>query len=293
MLKDDLDAWLADCAQAKKPATVDFYRSRSLWIRSAFGAKAWADLTAPQVLAALDQANRWPNNLRKAPDTCRGNIIAWDQFQKWALETGRIEEPVTTKPIKKPAGRLREILPSPADIQRILAHASAEFAALYQALLFTGARPGELCRATIADYDPKRRVISLKDHKTVGKTHRPRIIPLSEPCTDIVRTAIGRRRTGPIFLRADGQPWEVFVLSATFRRLRKKCLVDRRVVLYSTRHNLATQLCRAKGIHAAAAVLGHAGLQTIKRYVHHDSQELVEYVDALQSAPAEKPPKAA
>jgi len=295
MLAHDLDAWLADVAQRQKPATVDFYRRRALWIRHTFGKRDWSDLTAPLVLQAIDQANRWPNNLQKAPDTCRGNIIAWDQFQKWALDTGRLSEPVTTKKIKKPAGRLREVLPSPEDIRRILAAASPAFAAIYQALLFTGARPGELCRATIADFDRKRRVISLKEHKTAGKTHRPRLIPISEPCLEILTAAIAGNKTGPIFRRKDGEGWTVPHLSASFRRLRKSCLVDRRVVLYSTRHNLATELCRAKGIHAAAAVLGHKGLQTIQRYVHPGAKDLVDYIDALNAPPEDPqaPPKAA
>lgn len=292
MLRDDFAAFCADVASNRKPATVDFYRRRGAWVVATFGDRDWPDLTAPLILQALDQANRWPNKLHKAPDTCRGNIIAWDQFQKWALETGRIAEPVTTKPIKKPTGRMREVLPTADDIRRILAAASPAFSTIYQALLFSGARPDELCRATVADYNATKRVISLKDHKTAGKTKRPRQIPISKPCAAIVAEAIAGRKTGPIFLTTNGQPWCTARLSATFRALRKKLLIDRRVVLYCTRHHLATELCRAKGIAVAAAVLGHAGLQTIKRYVHQSAEELVDAVDSLDQA-AENPPRKA
>lgn len=280
MIAAELDAWLADLGERHKLTTVRFYRQRSRWIRAAFGSCEWADLTSQRVLQALDQANRWSTGRRKAPDTQRANMIAWEQFQRWAVDTGRLRAPLVMH-IKKPAGRRRELLPTSEDIRRILTHASPAFAAIYQALLFTGARPGELCAAQVRDLDRTRRIIIRRDHKTANKIGRPRWIPVSQACLQVIDEHLAGRQTGPIFLTPRGRPWTVARLSQTFRALRRRCLIDRRVVLYSTRHLLATQLCQAKGIAAAAGVLGHKGLQTIARYVHHDPTELVGYVDAL------------
>jgi integrase len=289
MIARDLDDWLRDVADWGQPATLRFYRQRSRWIAAALGKLTWEQLSPALVLRELDRANRWPDGRRKAPDTQRANVIAWQQFQKWAVDTGRLAAPLVAQGLRKPQGRQREVIPTEADIRRLLARASPEFASIYQALLMTGARPGELCGAQISDLDRTRRVIVCRRHKTAGKTRRPRLIPVSQACLDVIDAHVAGRRAGPLFVTPRGRRWTVSRLSQTFRELRRKCLVDRRVVLYSTRHHLATRLCRAKGIAAAAAVLGHAGLQTIKRYVHQDTQDLVNYVDALDGG--QEPPR--
>jgi integrase len=275
-MRDDLAAYLADVAERAKPATAAFYRARTKWIRETFGDRGWAELTPQLVLAALDRANRWPDGRRKAPDTQRANAIAWEQFQGWAIATGRLAQPITEK-LAKPAGRQRDRLPSLDEIGRLLAGAPPDFAAIYQALLLTGARPGELCRATIADYDQAAGIVSLADHKTRAKTGRPRIIPVGDRCRALLQAAIGERTEGPVFLRRCGRAWTTGTLSQAFRRRRDGLGLDRSLVLYSTRHKFATELCHAQGIEAAAAVLGHSGLQTIRRYVHHDTEQLRKY----------------
>ncbi len=310
MLRDDLTAWLSDLADSeRKASTVATYRKRSRWIMAAFGDRDWESLTEPQLRRAIDEASRRrvdgrgsmvegktndrptaalnsrPSTLhpqpstRLAPDTIRLIIIVWEQFQKWGIETGRLERPVNARPLKKPAGQLRQRLPTPAEIQRIVKAAHPAFRTVFRALLLTGARPDELCRATIADYDPVRQMIRLQDHKTVRKTRKPRLIPISTACRVIVRQALGDRREGPLFLSPRGRPWTAGRLSEAFRRLRRRLELSPEIVLYATRHTAATNIVRQQGIGQAAAVLGHSGLQTIQRYVHPDERDLVQWVE--------------
>ncbi len=289
MIAEDLTAWLADVDTRAKPATRKFYRGRSKWIRETLGARELLGLASREVLAALDRANRWPDSRMKAPDTLRANAITWEQFQKWAIETGRLESPVT-KPIKKPGGRQREQLPTRQQIEALLAAGTPAFGRIYQTLLLTGARPDELCRATIGDYRPADQVIVLDDHKTKGKTGRARAIPLNDAAAAFVREAVGDRQAGPIFLDDRGAGWSRERLSRRFRMLRDQLQIDRSIVLYCTRHKAATELCHAAGIEAAAAVLGHAGLQTIRRYVHHETAQLVKYAQSAAVALSMPPP---
>lgn len=281
MLREDLDAWLVDIGQAHKATTAKFYGSRSTWIRRALGDRDWSTLTPAIVLRALDQANRWPDQRHKAPDTQRANAIAWEQFQKWAIATGRCERSILSEALKKPSGRQRERLPTPEEVQRILSKASPSFTAIYRALLLTGSRPGELCAAQIGNYSAADGVILLQDHKTAKKTKRARAIPIGDAVRPLIVAAIGDRTEGPIFRTPTGQNWTTDKLSQNFRRIRDRLQLDRELVLYSTRHKFATELCHAQGIEAAAAVLGHSGLQTIRRYVHHDTSQLVKYANAV------------
>lgn len=276
----DLDAWLQDVASGFKPSTLATYRKASKWIRVALGDLDWDRLKESQLRRAIDQASRRADGSKLAGDTIRLRIVAWDQFQKWAIDTGRIENPINSKPLRKPSGNLRQRLPTPREIDKIVRNARPAFRSIFRALLLTGARPDELCRATIADYDPVRQMIHLEEHKTRHKTKRPRIIPISSACRVILRQAMGDRREGALFLSPHGKPWTSVRLSEAFRRLRKSLDLSPEIVLYSTRHTAATQIVRKKGIGQAAAVLGHSGLQTIQRYVHPDERDLREWADA-------------
>jgi integrase len=284
-LSADLDLWLTDLAdQRRKPATIETYTKRSQWIRQHFGVREWSQITEPELRRAIDAASRRESGAKLAPDTIRLVIIAWDQFQRWAIDTGRLEAPINRRPLRKPQGTLRQRLPPKEELQRIIRAANPAFRMIYRTLLLTGARPDELCRATIADYDPLRQMIRLADHKTVGKTKRPRLIPVSAHCRVVIRQAIGDRRTGPIFLSRRGKPWSRARLSEHFRRLRDRLGLDRQIVLYATRHTAATEILRKRGAGAAAAVLGHSGLQTIQRYLHPDERDLVNWVESGEPA---------
>lgn len=288
-IQNDYAAFLADVSQRSKPSTVRFYRGRGKWIVKAFGERSIESLNEPEIKRACDAANRWENGSPKAPDTIRGNIIAWDQFEKWLLDTGRLTKPIITRAMAKPTGREREVLPDVNQVKAILRRSNRQFSRIYRALLLTGARPDELCRATIADYDRDQRVIRLEDHKTRGKTGRPRRIPIGKQCVHLLNEAIGERSDGPIFMTATGKPWQRDHLSAMFRRLRENAGLPREIVLYCTRHSAATKLCQQVDISAAAEVLGHSGLQTIQRYVHHDDEHLVNAVDVLDAPTVSRP----
>lgn len=54
------------------------------------------------------------------------------------------------------------------------------------------------------------------------------------------------------------------------------------LVLYLTRHEHASQICEKLGIHAAAEALGHASLQTTKRYVKTNPEALRRNQDAFE-----------
>ena len=95
-------------------------------------------------------------------------------------------------------------MPTPAETEAILAQASPAFRLIYSALRQCGARPGELCRATIADVDRANRVITLKEHKTARKTGQPRRIPIGRKLGELLDQAIGDRTEGPVFLSPSG-----------------------------------------------------------------------------------------
>ena len=123
-----------------------------------------------------------------------------------------------------------------------------------------GARPGELCRATIGDIDRTANAIILREHKTARKTGKPRRIPIGRKLGELLAQAIGERQSGPIFLSPAGKAWTVPNLSRTYSRLRDLAGLPRDLVLYLARHECGTKICREKGIEYARRLLGNANI---------------------------------
>jgi integrase len=159
----------------------------------------------------------------------------------------------------------------------ILRLADRAFAAIYRCLRYCGARPGELAGAMISQWDRSAGYLVLGQHKTARKTGKPRTIGVSAKIARIMDRSVGDRQVGPLFLTRRGRPWSAGTLSHAFRRLRDKAGLSKDLVLYSVRHGVGTAICERFGIHAAAAVLGHATWKTTERYAHIGRHKLAEY----------------
>ncbi len=194
----NFDVW---CQDNRSLNTRLLYRSRLRGLESftledgcAVAAIELDALTRENVEAWLAAARKG-----KAPDTERANAIAFKAFQAWAVDYGHLKAAVVAK-IKKPMGRQRDRIPEDDETAALLADAPRAFVIMYTALRHSGARPNELCRATIADYDAKRSVIVLEQHKTAEKTGKPRKIGVGQVMRELLAESIGNRTEGPLFL---------------------------------------------------------------------------------------------
>src|SRR6185295_12511760 len=94
--------------------------------------------------------------------TARGTMTSWRcNVQKFALEHKLLDKPAFGR-LEKPRAGQRDRVPTAAETEAILARASAPFRLIYSALRRCGARPGELCRATIDDIDRTANAIVLR-----------------------------------------------------------------------------------------------------------------------------------
>lgn len=275
-----VESFLQWCARHRKPATFKHYRDRLTSFVRKFGARSFQEITPLEIDEWLYEAGHWPTTHKtkagqpKAPDTRRANIITFERLQQWAVENKLLEKPITGK-LEKPRGRLRERVPTDAEMAAILKLASNEFALIYQALRQCGARPNELCRATLEDWDRTEGVIRLSDHKTATKTGKPRIIAVGEHLEQTLKKSLGRRQSGHLFRNAAGKPWTPARLSEVFRALRDRAGLPKDLCLYLTRHWHATQLCQAGvNLFEVAQALGHSDTHTTERYLHTTPERL-------------------
>src|SRR5262245_3311221 len=142
-----IDSFLAYCARNRSAATLLFYRSRLRRFREVYNQREFGTLTALEIDEHLALAGAGMS------DTTRHhNALALERLQKFAIDHNLVEQPVFGK-LEKPRVGQRDRVPTPDEIASILSHASPEFLLIYSALRQCGARPGELCRAAIADID--------------------------------------------------------------------------------------------------------------------------------------------
>ena len=275
-IRELTDAFLAYCSRHRSPATVAFYRTRLRKFCERFNSRELGSLTPLEIDEHLADSGAGMSDSTRHHDA-----VALGRLQKFALDHDLLDKPVFGK-LEKPRVGQRDRVPTAAETEAILARASPQFRLIYLALRQCGARPGELCRATIADVDRINRVITLKEHKTARKTGQPRRIPIGQKLGELIRQAVGDRPTGPIFLSPAGKAWTVPNLSRTYSRLRDLAGLPRDLVLYLARHECGTKICREKGIEYARRLLGHANISTTQRYMHLDDRELADAQDLVE-----------
>ncbi|HEY3963226.1 MAG TPA: hypothetical protein VGM05_01635, partial [Planctomycetaceae bacterium] len=152
-LAEKFFAW---CGRHRSPATQAFYRTRLRKFCENFRPRELATLTPLEIDEHLALAGAGMSDSTRHHD-----VVALERLQKFALEHKLLDKPVFGK-LEKPRVGRRDRVPTPAETEAILAQASPAFRLIYAALRQCGARPGELCRATIADVDRANRVITLK-----------------------------------------------------------------------------------------------------------------------------------
>ena len=274
-INDVIAAFLAYCSRHRSPATLAFYRARLKKFCEAYNARELSSLTPLEIDEHLARAGAGVSDSTRQHDA-----VALERLQKFALEHKLIEKPAFGR-LEKPRVGRRDRVPTATETEAILAQASPEFRLIYSALRQCGARPGELCRATIADVDRANRVITLKEHKTARKTGQARRIPVGRKLVGLLDQAIGTRADGPVFLSPSDRAWKVGNLSRTYSRLRDQAGLPKDLVLYLARHECGTKICREKGIEYARRLLGHTDIATTQRYMHLDERELRDAQDLI------------
>lgn len=177
-------------------------------------------------------------------------------------------------------------------------------AALWLALLETGARFGELAACTWSDLDQDYLKLRLRAEHT--KSMRERWIPLRQNLVDELRglRTVHEMVTGSIpragdliFLTPSGVPWRGNVRNAlrVFRRLLVLAEIPledeegRRVNIHALRHTFATRLARSGvGLVEAQKLLGHSDPKlTARVYTHLEVDQLRDAIAKLPEPEAD------
>jgi integrase len=200
------------------------------------------------------------------------------RFFSWAVSEGVLtKNPLAGMKRPKPLPRQRAITDD--EYLAMLRATDSDFRPLLFALRQTGARPSEL--RELKWEHVRGDCIVLRDHKTVGKTRRPRVIHLTPTMQRFLAVLKKRSNADHVFLNGRGKPWTMNAVRLRVARLKKKLDLADDVCAYLIRHGYATQAI-VNGVDpmALAELMGHRSLEMVNGvYVH-----LAEQRSHLQDA---------
>lgn len=146
-------------------------------------------------------------------------------------------------------------------------------------------RREELCSLRTEDFDPSRRMLTVRAETT--KNRNERILPYSPVSSNLFHEYLADRRKlsrgrGPLFLSASNrnsaQPLSIWTWSKEIKTLARESGVAR-FTTHTFRHLRLTDLARAGwDVHEIAKLAGHRSVQTTLLYVHLSGAELAERV---------------
>lgn len=205
---------------------------------------------------------------------------------QWAANEGRIDKnPIEL--LRMQRGASRDHVVSVSEYETLLAgvwkqkfarRMVTSFRMVLIALRLSGCRPSEIINAKIEDFDGS--TWTIREHKNRKKTKRPRVIYLCPCLVTLTRAAARGRESGPIFLAADGRPWKYSDLRKRFERLRDKCDVTKKCVLYSFRHTWITNALLAGIDVATVAEMAGTSIEMIDRHYGHLNQQRDHMINA-------------
>jgi len=186
-----------------------------------------------------------------------------------AAKVGYSADPFAWQSVEAFAGvdRSRELFLTKKQRNALVAKSPPELAAFLTALIYTGARPGELARATIADFDPKQCTVTLRSGKGRDAKIKARHFPLTPAVLRLFKTAAkSKLPAAPLLTDPHGAPWHRVAISRGIRAAAKTAKLPANVVAYNIRHAVISEWLSA-GIDAfTVAQLCGTSVAMIERF---------------------------
>lgn len=195
-----------------------------------------------------------------------------------AAKMGWSADPFAWQSVEAFAGadQSRELYLTARQRNTLVAHSPPALAAFLTMLIYTAARPGELARATVADFDAKQGTLTLRTGKGRDAKVKARHVPLTPPVLKILKPAAkGRPSAAPLLVDPQGGPWHRVALSRGIRaavqaaratKIPKAAKPPLSVVAYNIRHAVISEWLSA-GIDAfTVAQICGTSVAMIERY---------------------------
>ncbi|MCE7901883.1 MAG: hypothetical protein DYH20_04300 [Gammaproteobacteria bacterium PRO9] len=170
-----------------------------------------------------DDVIDWRDSLVKAGrsrSTANRNLRTFKAALSKAVKMGWSGDPFAWQSVEAFAGadRSRGLFLTKAQRTALVDHAAPEIADFLATLIHTGARPGEIAGATVADFDARQGTLTLRTGKGRDAKIKTRYVPLTPPALAILkRAAKGRPADAPLLVDGQGGSWHRVAVSRGIR----------------------------------------------------------------------------
>ena len=218
-------------------------------------------------------------DLRKSKDSANRNLASFKAALNLALKDRLVATDAGWKTITpfRGVGRRREHLLTHAERSALIAACPGDLALLVKGLLLTAARPGELARVTVADFDKRQGTIVLD-----GKTGR-RIATVSTAAkVFFTEQAKGKLPSAFLLTNEFGQPWNKDNWKKIFKAAVAEANLPDSIVMYHLRHAAISEMILG-GIQTSvvAMLAGTSTAMIDKHYGHLQHDRTRAMLDAV------------
>jgi integrase len=150
---------------------------------------------------------------------------------------------------------------------------------VFQTLLYTGCRLGEVIGLRWEDVDLERRQLSILQEKTAKRKH----VPVSDALLRLLKAIPKGTPAAYVFTRLDGSLFARIDIQRAFAVARRIAELRRELTVHSLRHTFASWLAiQGTPLRTIAELLGHADIRMTLRYAHLSPAHLQEAVEAVE-----------
>jgi integrase/recombinase XerD len=277
-----IEAWLAEKERREamdelSPGTLRDYRG---YVKNYYGFFDGQDARD----IGLEQLSNFKDTLGSVSIKTRKNIMnALRNFFNYLKDRGIVKDAPRFPVIKGDDAKMRTAID--VDVQEeVLKRLTAQHRDVFEFLMETGLRPGEVCALLVEHVDLStgsariERTFSGNKIRETTKQKRKRVIPLSRIAREIAQRHIQGKHPKAY----------LFVNPGTNRHYLPKTLwyewnahsgLD--ICLYEgTRHSFASQLIQGNDVTIVKALMGHSDIRTTEKYTHMRVSRLADVVDA-------------
>lgn len=225
----------------------------------------------PHDRLTIDHLEDWAGKNPEWSSSTRRSYFNWIMAAlNWCVRRKKIPaNPIHG--LEKPRWERRKRIITAEDLAKVEQFAKGEFRAIVRGLRLTGARPSELCRATVERYREGR--IVLEEHKE-DESGEDRIIHLPPDYRAEVEALIGSRTEGSIWRNSRGRAWTPDTIYCRFKRLPASLGLGDGVFPYSTRSRFITRgIEKGVDLVTLSDLVGHKGVDMMKKYYARLSAE--------------------
>lgn len=188
-------------------------------------------------------------------------------FGAWMHSRGIVDENAAELLVTPKVSRSLPTVPSVVQVADMIDGSTGRDRAVLEVIYGAGLRCSEVCALDVAHLEREGAALSVR--VVAGKGDKDRIVPLGRKADAALRTYLGRRATGPLFVGPRGGRIDTADVREIVHRRSTAVGID--VAPHALRHAFASHLLISGcDLETIRLLLGHASLTTTQRYLQLD-----------------------